>query len=67
MRSSNVGAHCTAARHGHTRSCLHACAALNNPSALFRHDVCFCLGQRQEPGALDILAATLKDRNEHPM
>ena len=41
--------------------------SLNNPSALFRHDVCFCLGQRQEPASIEVLSATLRDRQEHPM
>ena len=42
-------------------------SSLNNPSALFRHDVCFCLGQRQEAASIDVLSTTLRDRQEHPM
>ena len=43
------------------------CTALDNPSALFRHDVCFCLGQRQETASIEVLSVTLRDREEHPM
>jgi deoxyhypusine monooxygenase len=42
-------------------------AALNDKSALFRHDVAFCLGQRQDDAALAALARKLHDQAEHPM
>jgi deoxyhypusine monooxygenase len=41
--------------------------ALRDASTLFRHDVAFCLGQRQDPAAIAALAALLADHNEHPM
>eukprot|EP00887_Chlorella_sp_A99_P006698 scaffold3.g6698.t1 len=40
---------------------------LNDPSALFRHEVAYCLGQRQDPAAVDTLLAILDDEREHPM
>ncbi|KAK9811729.1 hypothetical protein WJX72_009172 [[Myrmecia] bisecta] len=42
-------------------------AALQDESALFRHEVAYCLGQRQDAAALDILTRVLKDTSEHPM
>ena len=42
-------------------------ALTGDPSALFRHDVAFALGQRQGPGALPALAKALADAGEHPM
>ena len=42
-------------------------AALKDESALFRHDVAFCLGQRQDPAAIQTLKGLLHDANEHPM
>lgn len=42
-------------------------ALTGDPSALFRHDVAFALGQRQGPGALPALAAALADGREHAM
>eukprot|EP00967_Tisochrysis_lutea_P110074 scaffold171773_cov18-Tisochrysis_lutea.AAC.1 len=41
--------------------------ALKDSSALFRHDVAFCLGQRQDKANMDVLARTLADPNEHAM
>ncbi|KAG1674938.1 hypothetical protein FOA52_014731 [Chlamydomonas sp. UWO 241] len=41
--------------------------ALKDPSALFRHDVCFCLGQRQDAAAVAVLSAKLRDTTEHSM
>lgn len=41
--------------------------ALSDPSALLRHDVAFCLGQRQDPAAVEALQAILADGAEHPM
>jgi deoxyhypusine monooxygenase len=40
---------------------------LTDDSALFRHEVAYCLGQRQEATALRSLKATLSDSSEHPM
>jgi deoxyhypusine monooxygenase len=44
-----------------------ASPALRDPSALFRHDVAFCMGQRQDPAAIGALQALLRDGSEHPM
>eukprot|EP00798_Chlamydomonas_sp_ICE-L_P024280 gene24280-9879_t len=41
--------------------------ALKDPSDLFRHDVCFCLGQRQDDAAVKILTEILLDSSDHPM
>ena len=46
---------------------LRCAVALKDSSALFRHDVCFCLGQRQEAAAIGVLTAVLNDAKEHPM
>lgn len=40
---------------------------LKDPSALFRHEVAYCLGQRQDPAAVATLKQILKDEKEHPM
>ncbi len=40
---------------------------LQDPSALFRHEVAYCLGQRQDPAAVETLKRILKDEEEHPM
>jgi len=37
------------------------------PSALLRHDVAFCLGQRQDASAVEALVRLLEDTSEHPM
>lgn len=42
-------------------------AGLKDPSALFRHEVAYCLGQRQDPAAVSTLIDMLKDTAEHPM
>ncbi len=42
-------------------------AALCDGSALLRHDVAFCMGQRQDPLAIQVLTDILKDDQEHPM
>ena len=42
-------------------------AALRDGSALFRHDVAFCMGQRQDPAAIARLKEILHDTSEHPM
>jgi len=46
---------------------IHSHAALKDPSALFRHDVAFCMGQRQDPAAVEVLQAILRDQSEHAM
>ena len=43
------------------------CAGLSDPSALFRHEVAYCLGQRQDPAAVTTLERILEDEAEHPM
>lgn len=40
---------------------------LQDSSALFRHEVAYCLGQRQDPAAVATLISILQDSNEHPM
>ncbi|KFM24869.1 Deoxyhypusine hydroxylase [Auxenochlorella protothecoides] len=40
---------------------------LEDDSALFRHEVAFCLGQRQDPAAIQTLESILRDTAEHPM
>lgn len=42
-------------------------AGLEDESALFRHEVAFCLGQRQDPAAIQTLESILRDTAEHPM
>lgn len=42
-------------------------AALQDSSDLFRHDVAFCLGQRQDPAAVDVLKGLVADGSQHPM
>lgn len=42
-------------------------AGLRDPSALFRHEVAYCLGQRQDPAAIATLKQILADEGEHPM
>lgn len=55
------------------RNCSNASAtaallvALRDPSALFRHDVAFALGQRQDADAIGALTALLEDPEEHCM
>ncbi|GFR42487.1 hypothetical protein Agub_g3282 [Astrephomene gubernaculifera] len=41
--------------------------ALKDESALFRHDVAFCLGQRQDTRAISVLTNILHNTEEHPM
>lgn len=43
------------------------CAGLKDASALFRHEVAYCLGQRQDPAAIETLKAVLADSHEHSM
>ena len=40
---------------------------LKDPSALFRHEVAFALGQMQVPGAVATLKRVLRDDSEHSM
>lgn len=40
---------------------------LEDQSALYRHEVAYCLGQRQDPAAIRALTDILQDRTEHPM
>eukprot|EP00232_Nephroselmis_pyriformis_P017671 CAMPEP_0182878426 /NCGR_PEP_ID=MMETSP0034_2-20130328/15347_1 /TAXON_ID=156128 /ORGANISM="Nephroselmis pyriformis, Strain CCMP717" /LENGTH=306 /DNA_ID=CAMNT_0025011309 /DNA_START=123 /DNA_END=1043 /DNA_ORIENTATION=- len=42
-------------------------AALDNPSALFRHEVAFCLGQMQDTEAVPVLKAILQNTEENGM
>ena len=41
--------------------------AIADPSCLFRHDVAFCLGQRQDPASVAALSALLADKQQHSM
>lgn len=41
--------------------------ALSDASALFRHDVAFCMGQRQDGAAIEVLKSKLRDATEHAM
>lgn len=43
------------------------CAGLKDASALFRHEVAYCLGQRQDPAAIETLKTVLADSHEHSM
>ena len=40
---------------------------LKDNSALYRHEVAYCLGQRQDPAAITTLTNILKNESEHPM
>lgn len=42
-------------------------AGLKDASALFRHEVAYCLGQRQDAAAIETLKAVLADSREHSM
>lgn len=42
-------------------------AGLEDSSALYRHEVAYCLGQRQDPAAIQALSDILNDKTEHPM
>jgi deoxyhypusine monooxygenase len=44
-----------------------AAAALQDASALLRHEVAFCMGQRQDPLAIQQLKDILNDPREHAM
>jgi deoxyhypusine monooxygenase len=43
------------------------CAGLEDPSALLRHEIAFCLGQMQDAESVGILIALLENASEHPM
>lgn len=40
---------------------------LGDSSALLRHEVAYCLGQRQDPASVQLLKDTLANPLEHPM
>jgi hypothetical protein len=40
---------------------------LKDTSALYRHEVAYCLGQRQDPAAIEALKRILGDTSEHGM
>jgi deoxyhypusine monooxygenase len=42
-------------------------AGLRDGSALYRHEVAYCLGQRQDPAAIKALTTILHDDSEHAM
>lgn len=39
----------------------------NDPSALLKHELAYCLGQMQDPSAVPVLVNVLKDVNQEPM
>ena len=41
--------------------------SLEDPSALFRHEVAFALGQMQAPGAVETLKRVLRDTGDDEM
>lgn len=43
------------------------CTGLGDSSALLRHEVAYCLGQRQDPASVQLLKDTLANDQEHPM
>ncbi len=45
----------------------HLLAGLKDASALFRHEVAYCLGQRQDAAAIKTLKEVLADSHEHCM
>ena len=42
-------------------------AGLKDESELLRHEVAYCLGQRQDPASILLLTRVLSDEAEHPM
>lgn len=48
-------------------STQHIHPGLKDTSALFRHEVAYCLGQRQDPAAIETLTSILHNTTEHPM
>lgn len=43
------------------------CDALVDDSALFKHEICFVLGQLQHPGSVPALTKVLENLDEHAM
>ncbi|EGC29543.1 hypothetical protein DICPUDRAFT_158856 [Dictyostelium purpureum] len=43
------------------------CEALNDKSALLRHEIAYCLGQMENDHALSVLIDLVKNHDEHPM
>lgn len=41
--------------------------SFNDPSALLKHELAYCLGQMQDEEAINILISVLKDNNQEPM
>lgn len=39
----------------------------SDSSALLKHELAYCLGQIQDPRAIPVLVAILKDENQEPM
>ena len=39
----------------------------NDPSALLKHELAYCLGQMQDSKAIPVLVDVLKDKNQEPM
>ena len=39
----------------------------NDPSALLKHELSYCLGQMQDSQAIPVLIKVLKDTNQEPM
>lgn len=68
---SNESAHPGTPGYSMHHACMHVPAifpaALQDSSDLFRHDVAFCLGQRQDPAAVDVLKGLVADSSQHPM
>lgn len=65
--SHTTASTCSMLRHASARTHTPRHAALKDSSALFRHDVAFCLGQRQDQANMEVLAKTLADTQEHAM
>ncbi|XP_035699228.1 deoxyhypusine hydroxylase-like [Branchiostoma floridae] len=41
--------------------------AFEDPSALLKHELAYCLGQMQDPYAIPVLISVLKDKGQEPM
>ncbi|XP_077255864.1 deoxyhypusine hydroxylase nero [Temnothorax americanus] len=44
---------------------IHAC--FEDPSALLKHELAYCLGQMRDPAAISILTSVLEDLSQEPM
>lgn len=44
---------------------IHAC--FKDSSALLKHELAYCLGQMQDPAAINILMSVLEDLSQEPM